>query len=83
MSTSNNDNGLFNGQFNPQIFAAIIVPAIFLLIIILTMLVFILYRQPSDYNSYIIENEHEHGNGDNNKSGCKFEILSRTPNNYA
>ncbi|CAF3335600.1 unnamed protein product [Rotaria socialis] len=59
------------------------VPAIFLLIIILTMLVFILYRQPSDYNSYIIENEHEHGNGDNNKSGCKFEILSRTPNNYA
>lgn len=82
MSTSTNDDRLFNGQFNPQIFAAIFVPAIFLLIIILTMIVFILYRQPSDYNSYIIENLNEHKNINNNRSDSKFEILSRTPSSY-
>ncbi|CAF2318270.1 unnamed protein product [Rotaria sp. Silwood2] len=81
MSTSASDNQLFNGQFNAQIFAAIFVPAIFLFIIILTMLVFLIYRQPSDYDSYIINNENERN--DNNKSECKFEILSRTPTNYA
>ncbi|CAF1444132.1 unnamed protein product [Rotaria sordida] len=81
MSASISNNQLFNGQFNAQIFVAIFVPAIFLFIIILTMLVFLIYRQPSDYDSYIINTEHEHY--DNNKLNCKFEILSRTPTSYA
>ncbi len=81
MSTSTSDNGLFNGQFDARIFLAIFVPAIFLLIIILTMLVFLMYRQPSYYDSYIID--HDHVNYDNEKSDSKFEILSRTPISYA
>jgi predicted histidine transporter YuiF (NhaC family) len=81
MSTSTSDNGLFNGQFDARIFVAIFVPAIFLLIIILTMLVFLIYRQPSYYDSYIINNENE--NFDNEKSDSKFEVLSRTPISYA
>jgi predicted histidine transporter YuiF (NhaC family) len=81
MSTSTSDNGPFNGQFDARIFVAIFVPAMFLLIIILTMLVFLIYRQPSYYDSYIINNENE--NYDNEKSESKFEILSRTPTNYA
>jgi predicted histidine transporter YuiF (NhaC family) len=81
MSTSTSDNGLFNGQFDARIFVAIFVPAMFLLIIILTMLVFLIYRQPSYYDSYIINNENE--NFANEKSDSKFEVLSRTPISYA
>ncbi len=77
MSTSISNNGLFNGQFDARIFVAIFVPAIFLLIIILTMLVFLLYRQPSYYDTYIIDNENELY--DTEKSDCKFEVLSRPP----
>ncbi len=77
MSTSISNNGLFNGQFDARIFVAIFVPAIFLLIIILTMLVFLLYRQPSYYDTYIIDNENELY--DTDKSDCKFEVLSRPP----
>lgn len=77
MSTSTSDTGLFNGQFDARLFLAIFVPAIFLLIIILTMLVFLIYRQPSYYDNYIINNDNEHY--DNEKSDCKFQILSRSP----
>jgi hypothetical protein len=79
MSTTTSDNGPFNGQFDARTFAAIFVPAVFLLIIILTMLVFLMYRQPSYYDSYIADNENEY----NDKSDSKFEILSRTPIPYA
>jgi len=78
MSASTSDNGLFNGQFNALIFVAIFVPAIFLLLIILTMIVFLIYREPSYYDSYINDNETD----ENDKSDCKFEIISRIPNNY-
>ncbi|CAF4037248.1 unnamed protein product [Rotaria sp. Silwood2] len=77
MSTSASDNQLFNGQFNAQIFAAIFVPAIFLFIIILTMLVFLIYRQPSDYDSYIINNENERN--DNNKSEASYSTQNEWP----
>ncbi len=77
MSTSINNNGIFNGQFDAKIFVAIFVPAIFLFIIILTMLVFLMYRQPSYYDSYRIDNEIEFY--DTDKSDSKFEIISRTP----
>jgi hypothetical protein len=77
MSTSTTSNSLFNGQFDARTFAAIFVPAVFLLIIILTMLVFLVYRQPSYYDSYIADNDNE--NEFNDKSESKFEILSRTP----
>lgn len=81
MSSSIIDNGLFNGQFNARIFVAIFVPAIFLFIIILTMLVFLMYRQPSYYDSYIINNDTEIY--DQEKSDCKFEVISRIPIGYA
>ena len=81
MSTSANDDGLFNGQFDARTFAAIFVPAMFLLIIILTMLVLLVYRQPSYYDNYVAANENEHSIS--NKFDCKFEILSRTPISYA
>ena len=45
------------------------------------MLVFLIYRQPLYYDSYIIDNEIE--NSDNDKSDYKFEIISRTPVSYA
>ncbi len=77
MSTLNNNNGPFNGQFDPRVFVAIFVPAVFLFIIIITMLVFLMYRQPSYYDSYINDNETEIYDAD--KSDCKFEVLSRTP----
>ena len=77
MSTWNNNNGLFNGQFDAKVFVAIFVPAVSLFIIIITMLVFLMYRQPSYYDSYIIDNETELY--DTEKSDCKFEVLSRTP----
>ena len=80
MSTSISNNGLFIGQFDARVFVAIFVPAIFLFIIILTMLVFLMYRQPSYYDSYIIENENELDNQE--KYDSKFEILSRTPISY-
>jgi hypothetical protein len=41
------------------------------------MLVFLLYRQPSYYDTYIIDNENELY--DTEKSDCKFEVLSRPP----
>lgn len=81
MSSSTSDTGPFNGQFDARIFVAIFVPAIFLLIIILTMLVFLIYRQPSYYDNYIINSDNE--NYENEKSECKFEILSRSPISYA
>lgn len=81
MSSSINNHGLFNGQFDPSIFLAIFIPAIFLFIIILTMLVFLIYRQPSYYDDYIIDNETELY--DNDKSENKFEIISRIPISYA
>jgi len=81
MSTLTSGSGLFNGQFDARIFIAIFVPAIFLLIIILTMLVFLIYRQPSYYDSYAIHHENE--NYDNEKSDSKFQILSRSPISYA
>ncbi|CAF0757736.1 unnamed protein product [Adineta steineri] len=79
MSTSNSNNVLFNGQFDARIFIAIFVPAMFLLIIILTMIVFLIYRQPSYYDSYIGDNETDN----TDTSYSKFEILSRAPNSYA
>jgi hypothetical protein len=81
MSTSISNSGPFNGQFDARIFIAIFVPAVFLFIIILTMLVFLIYRQPSYYDSYSIHNENENYN--NEKSDFKFEILSRSPISYA
>ena len=74
----NINNSPFDGQFDPRIFAAIFVPAIFLLIIILTMLVFLIYRQPSYYENYVSNLTDEHDRFD-----CKFEIISRTPISYA
>jgi hypothetical protein len=81
MSTSIRTDGPFNGHFDAFVFVAIFVPAIFLLIIILTMLVFLLYRQPSYYDSYVtdLDNEHE----DHDRFDCKFDIMSRTPISYA
>lgn len=80
MSTSISTDGPFNGHFDAFVFVAIFVPAIFLLIIILTMLVFLLYRQPSYYDSYVtdLDNEHE----DQDRFDCKFDIISRTPISY-
>ena len=44
------------------------------------MLVFLLYRQPSYYDSYVtdLDNEHE----DQDRFDCKFDIISRTPISY-
>lgn len=80
MSTANSDLNLFSGQFNAQIFVAIFVPAIFLLIIILTMLVFLLYRQPSDYDAYV-QNLRD-TRDDQEKYHSRFEIISREPLSY-
>jgi len=82
MSSSITDNGLFNGQFNATIFVAIFVPAIFLFIIILTMLVFLIYRQPSSYHDYYI-NDNDTEIYEQEKSDSKFEVISRIPIGYA
>ena len=47
------------------------------------MIVFLIYRQPTYYDSYIMNNENEPDDNTHNKSDCKFEILSRTPTTYA
>ena len=79
MSTAANDTGLFNGQFDARIFIAIFVPAMFLLIIILAMLVFLIYREPSYYTSYTADDDTDHYE----TSNSKFEVLSRAPISYA
>ena len=78
MSTSTNDSNIFNGQFNAHIFVAIFVPAAFLLIIILTMLVFLIYRQPSYYDNYVNDLNNVQETFDS-----KFDIISRAPLSYA
>lgn len=45
------------------------------------MLVFLIYRQPSYYDGYVIDNETELY--ENDKSESKFEIISRIPISYA
>lgn len=74
-------SGPFDGQFDARLFAAIFVPAIFLLILILTMLVFLIYRQPSSYDHYVSNYTREHDEQD--RINCKFEVISRTPISYA
>jgi hypothetical protein len=80
MSTTISKPGPFDGPFDPTVFAAIFIPAVFLLIIILTMLVFLLYRQPTFYDNYITSMELE--NEDQSQADYKFEVISRTPLHY-
>lgn len=80
-TTVNSSSGPFDGQFDPRIFAAIFVPAVFLLILILTMLVFLIYRQPSYYDHYVSDLTHDRD--DRDQFHCKFEVISRTPISYA
>ena len=77
MSTSINGDGPFSGRFDARVFLAIFVPAVFLFIIILTMLVFLIYRQPAYYDSYITDPVAEQD--DQEKFDWKFEIMSRAP----
>lgn len=79
MSTAASDAGPFSGRFDARVFVAIFVPAVFLLIIILAMLVFLVYREPSYYENYDADDDADPYEA----STSKFQVLSRAPISYA